>query len=33
MPVTFYPDKPNAMLETSLTKDNGEPLYGEIDIY
>lgn len=33
MPVTFYPDKPIAMLEKYLTKDNGEPLHGEIDIY
>lgn len=33
MPVKFFPDKPIKLLHKYLKKDNGEPLYGEIDIY
>lgn len=33
MPVRFYPNNPIDALETIITKENGEPLFGEIDIY
>lgn len=33
MPVKFYPNNPIDALETIVVKDDGTPLYGEIDIY
>lgn len=33
MPVTFHPNNPINALEKIITKENGEPLYGEIDVY
>lgn len=33
MPVTFHPHKPVDLLEKFITKEDGTPLYGEIDIY
>jgi len=33
MPVHFYPYKPLELLERYITKEDGSPLYGEIDIY
>lgn len=33
MPVKFYPDKPVDRLENYIIKEDGTPLYGEIDIY
>lgn len=33
MPVTFHPNNPVDALEKIITKEDGSPLYGEIDIY
>lgn len=33
MPVTFHPNNPIDALETIIVKEDGSPLYGEIDIY
>jgi hypothetical protein len=33
MPVKFYPDKPIDFLENYITKEDGSPLNGEIDVY
>lgn len=33
MPVTFHPENPINALETIILKDDGSPLYGEINIY
>jgi DNA polymerase III delta prime subunit len=33
MPVEFFPDNPIDRLEQIILKENGEPLYGEIDTY
>lgn len=33
MPVRFHPNNPIDALETIITKDDGTPLYGEIDVY
>lgn len=33
MPVHFHPNNPIDLLETILVKEDGSPLYGEIDIY
>jgi superfamily II DNA or RNA helicase len=33
MPVKFYPEKPLDNLEKLILKEDGTPLYGEIDIY
>lgn len=33
MSVKFYPDKPIELLEKYIIKDDGSPLFGEIDIY
>lgn len=33
MPVKFYPEKPINLLEQIIIKDDGRPLYGEIEIY
>ena len=33
MPVTFHPNNPIDTLERIITKEDGSPLYGEIDIY
>lgn len=33
MPVTFHPNNPVDALEKIITKEDGRPLYGEIDIY
>ena len=33
MPVRFHPNNPIDALETIIVKDDGSPLYGEIDIY
>lgn len=33
MPVKFFPHKPIELLEKFITKDDGSPLQGEIDIY
>ncbi|MCW0481355.1 nuclease-related domain-containing DEAD/DEAH box helicase [Gaoshiqia sediminis] len=33
MPITFYPEKPIELLEKYITKENGTPLNGEIEIY
>lgn len=33
MSVTFFPDNPIDALENIITKENGEPLYGEVNIY
>ena len=33
MAVTFYPSKPIDLLESYITKEDGSPLHGEIDVY
>lgn len=33
MPVQFHPNNPIDALETIILKDDGSPLYGEIDVY
>lgn len=33
MPVKFYPSNPIDALENIILKDDGTPLYGEIEIY
>lgn len=33
MPVKFYPEKPIELLEKYVTKADGSPLHGEIDVY
>ncbi len=33
MPVKFYPEKPLNLLEKYITKSDGSPLQGEIDVY
>ena len=33
MPVRFHPSNPINSLETIITKEDGTPLHGEIDIY
>jgi hypothetical protein len=33
MPVKFYPEKPLDLLEKYILKEDGSPLYGEIDVY
>lgn len=33
MPVTFHPNNPIDALDTIIVKEDGSPLYGEIDIY
>ena len=33
MPVTFHPNNPVDALEKIITKEDGSPLYGEINIY
>lgn len=33
MPVNFYPPKPIELLEQYITKEDGSPLNGEIDVY
>lgn len=33
MPVSFHPNNPIDALERIIIKEDGSPLYGEIDIY
>jgi DNA helicase IV len=33
MPVTFHPNNPIDSLERIITKEDGSPLYGEVDVY